>query len=51
MKERVTTGSLQERIQTPGGRRIVMGRMLREKPFLGWVHDVRKPETRLSSPL
>lgn len=51
MKKRVTTGSVDGRMETPGGRQIMMRRILRESGFIGWRHDVRTPEKRLSYPL
>ncbi|CAD5211011.1 unnamed protein product [Bursaphelenchus xylophilus] len=51
MKERLEKGSLEARLSTPGGREIVMRRILREQPFLGWNHDNRPKKHRLSYPL
>lgn len=51
LKKKLGPTSLQGRIQTPGGRIIVMRRVLMENHFLGWNHDTKEPEKRLSYPL
>ncbi|CAD5207369.1 unnamed protein product [Bursaphelenchus okinawaensis] len=51
MKERLERGSLEARLSTPGGRSMVMRRVLREQPFLGWNHDNYPKKQRLSYPL
>lgn len=51
MHERLRQGTVEERMKTRGGRLMMMKRVLREQPFIGWNHDVRTPEKRLSDPL
>ncbi|KAI6183133.1 Mitochondrial coenzyme A transporter SLC25A42 [Aphelenchoides bicaudatus] len=51
MKHRVGPNSVSGRMEKPGGRVIMMKRILREKPFIGWRHDVRTSDRRLSYPL
>jgi hypothetical protein len=51
MKDRVGKRSIQELQKKLSGRQRIMQRILREKAFLGWNHDIRTPEKRLSNPL
>ncbi|KAI6198115.1 Mitochondrial coenzyme A transporter SLC25A42 [Aphelenchoides besseyi] len=51
MRERLGKGSIEGRMSTRGGRQMMMRRVLREQVFIGWNHDVRTPEKRLSYPL
>uniref|UniRef100_A0A0N5A553 Uncharacterized protein n=1 Tax=Parastrongyloides trichosuri TaxID=131310 RepID=A0A0N5A553_PARTI len=51
MRAKLKSGSFEGRQQTPGGRLMLMRRVLREQPFLGWNHDTKVKNQRLQTPL
>ncbi|KAE9418673.1 hypothetical protein Angca_001335, partial [Angiostrongylus cantonensis] len=50
LKEKLNTETIEARMKTRGGRLMLMRRVLREQPFLGYVTKVLKP-TKVSFPL
>uniref|UniRef100_A0A0N5CHF8 Uncharacterized protein n=1 Tax=Strongyloides papillosus TaxID=174720 RepID=A0A0N5CHF8_STREA len=51
MNQKLKTGSFEARQKTYGGRLMIMRRVLREQPFLGWNHDARVKNQKLQTPL
>ncbi|KAK0425759.1 hypothetical protein QR680_009367 [Steinernema hermaphroditum] len=51
MKNKLKTGTVEARQQSRGGRLMLMRRVLREQPFLGWNHDAKNQTKKLSYPL
>ncbi|KAJ1346289.1 hypothetical protein KIN20_001049 [Parelaphostrongylus tenuis] len=50
LQEKLNTETIEARLKTRGGRLMLMRRVLREQPFLGYVTKPSKP-TKVSFPL